>query len=228
MPANILWIGGSKGGVGKSLVAMAALDLLLGRGDRVTLVETDTSNPDVWKAYGEHVPSALVDLDDREGWIELLNLCHAEPDTALLINTAARNAEGVKSHGPLLRDALDELRRRLVTLWVINRQRDSLVLLRAYMDVMPAAANHAVHVLRNGYFGDGEKFQLYNNAKLRKAVESAGGQSLTFPDLADRVADEIFSRRLAIPAALEDLPFGNRAELLRWRREVAKTLGPVI
>ena len=58
---RIYWIGGSKGGVGKSLMTVATLDYLLARGDDVFLVECDTSNPDVWKAYEEHVKGELID-----------------------------------------------------------------------------------------------------------------------------------------------------------------------
>jgi MinD superfamily P-loop ATPase len=48
---RIYWVGGSKGGVGKSMMTLATLDYLLERGTKVVLVECDTSNPDVWKAY---------------------------------------------------------------------------------------------------------------------------------------------------------------------------------
>ena len=47
---RIYWIGGSKGGVGKSMMTLATLDYLLEGGAKVLLVECDTSNPDVWKA----------------------------------------------------------------------------------------------------------------------------------------------------------------------------------
>lgn len=50
------------------------------------------------------------------------------------------------------------------------------------------------------------------------------GKSLTFPELADRVSDDIYSKRLSITNALKELPLGNRAELSRWRNEVKKTL----
>jgi hypothetical protein len=113
----------------------------------------------------------------------------------------------------------------LVTLWVINRQRDSLELLKDYMDAIP---DTLVHVVRNGYFGDEKKFELYNNSKTRSAVEARGGQSLNFPDLADRVSDDLYSKRLSIAKALKELPIGNRAELSRWQGEVKKTLGAVI
>ena len=74
----------------------------------------------------------------------------------------------------------------------------------------------------------GKKFELYNGSKIRSAVESRGGQSLNFPDLADRVSDDLYSKRLSIAKALKELPIGNRAELSRWQGEVKKTLGAVI
>jgi MinD superfamily P-loop ATPase len=40
---NIYWVGGGKGGVGKSMLALASLDYLVGRGEQVLLVECDTS-----------------------------------------------------------------------------------------------------------------------------------------------------------------------------------------
>jgi len=38
-------------------------------------------------------------------------------------------------------------------------------------------------------------------------------KALNFPDLADRVADDLYKDRLTISAAEEKLPLGNRAEL---------------
>jgi cellulose biosynthesis protein BcsQ len=67
----IYWIGGSKGGVGKSLMTAATLDCLLERGTRVRLVESDTSNPDVWKAYKDILPVELINLDPGDGWVDL-------------------------------------------------------------------------------------------------------------------------------------------------------------
>jgi CobQ/CobB/MinD/ParA nucleotide binding domain len=225
MAKKIYLIGGSKGGVGKSMVSMATLDYLQEQGESVLLIESDTSNSDVWKTYKDSVEAELVDLDDADGWIQLVNLCDSKPDSIVVINTAARNNQGVSAYGNTLNNTLTELKRDLVTLWVINRQRDSLELLKEYMDAIP---DTLVHVLRNGYFGDEKKFQLYNDSKTRSAVESRGGRSLNFPDLADRVSDDLYSKRLSIAKALKELPIGNRAELSRWKGEVKKTLEAVI
>jgi hypothetical protein len=100
-----------------------------------------------------------------------------------------------------------------------------LELLREFTDAVPKAD---VHVVRNGYFGDERKFELYNGSKIRESIEGRGGKSVTFPDLADRVADDIYTKRLSLSAAAKTLPIGNRAELARWRGEVRKVLSEVV
>jgi hypothetical protein len=209
----IYMIGGSKGGVGKSFVTLALVDYLRRLDVNVALVETDTSNPDVMKAVHDEIECASCDLDDVSGWMDLVNFCDAHRESVIVVNTAARSQTGVAHYGGTLANALDELARHLVVLWVINRQRDSLELLLKFGATFPRAITH---VVRNSYFGASEKFALYRESNLRKAVE-AQGQSLDFPDLADRVADELRSQRLSIRKASETMHIGERAELLRWR-----------
>ena len=57
---------------------------------------------------------------------------------------------------------------------------------------------------------------LYRDSNLRKVIE-AKGQSLDFPDLADRVSHDLRSQRLSVQKAAASMPVGHRAELLRWR-----------
>ncbi|CAI8691075.1 protein mobD [Burkholderia pyrrocinia] len=209
----IYMVGGSKGGVGKSFVTLALVDDLQRTDINVVLVETDTSNPDVMKAVHAEIECASCNLDDVSGWIDFVNFCDTHRDAIVVVNTAARSQAGVEQYGGTLASALDELARRLVVLWVINRQRDSLELLLKFGATFP---NAITHVVRNGYFGSPDKFTLYRDSQLRNAVE-AQGQSLDFPDLADRVADELRSQRLSVGKAAQTMHMGERAELLRWR-----------
>lgn len=225
MGSRIYWIGGGKGGVGKSMVSMALVDYLVLQGAPLYLVDSDTSNPDVYKSYREAVPCELLDLDKVDGWIHLVNLCDTHGDKVVVVNTAARSNSAVTKFGSTLSTSLEELGRSLVALWAINRQRDSLELLKEFMD---ALADCRVHVLRNMYFGDETKFELYAGSKLRPRVESVGGKSLSFPDLADRVADDLYKDRLTIAAAATKLPLGNRAELRRWRAAVSRVMAEVV
>ena len=224
MPEKIVYVGGSKGGVGKSKLSFGVIDYMLAQGKKVLLLETDTSNPDVYKAHhkseNENIICRQVDLDTSDGWIEAVNFADEFKDHVVVINSAARSNAGIEKYGATLRETLGELDRKLFTLWIINRQRDSIELLRSFMTAFPDAA---VHILRNLYFGAPEKFELYNNSNSKKMVEKNGSTS-DFPDLADRVADKIYSGRMSIQVAMKDLPIGDRAELKRWCAEVKKVL----
>lgn len=217
----IYCVGGDKGGVGKSIVTLSLVDHLHRQGHSILLIETDTSNPDVWRCHEKTaaVESKLLLLDQADGWIALVNHCADFSDRAVVVNTAARNNSGVSAYGATLEGALPDLRRDFIALWVINRQRDSLELFRRFLKEFPAAQ---AHVLRNLHWGSEEKFELYNASAMRATVEERGGLSLSFPDLADRVADNLFSDRLSIERASQELPIGNRAELRRWRNECEK------
>ena len=127
MNAPIYYVGGSKGGVGKSKVSFALIDYLIEREKKVLLLDTDTSNPDVYKAHCPHENDNLVckiaDLDISDGWIELVNVADAHPEHFLVINSAARSNTGIEKYGSMLRETLAELNRDLVTFWAINRQQ---------------------------------------------------------------------------------------------------------
>ena len=85
-----------------------------------------------------------------------------------------------------------------------------------------------VHVVRKSYFGDKRKFEIYSGFKVREAVESRRGKSVTFPDLASGIADDTYAKRLALSAAAQALPIGDRSELARWRGEVRNVPGEVV
>lgn len=214
---KIVMVAGSKGGVGKSMVSMALLDYLAQEKQDALLVETDTSNPDVAKAYQGDVLTAPLNLDVPRGWTEMVNTIEANPDKVVIINTAARANESIEKNAKILVNALPELGRQLVTLWVINRQRDSLNLLNDYMQNVKGET----HVVINGYFGEREQFELYENSNIRKTIEGGGGKSIYFPNLVDRVSDELYTKRLTIAGAMKDMPLGNRSALTTWRADVS-------
>lgn len=226
--SKIILVGGSKGGTGKSTVCGAVFDYLAEHGKNPILIETDTSNPDVYKAYATSNHAAAIELDNVDGWIDLINFADKNRGQPLVVNTAARNSMAVSKFGKTLYSTLGELDRQLITLWTINRQRDSLELLADYLESIPVSKDHVLHVVRNLYFGEQSKYQLYNESETRKRVESGGGQTIDFPDLADRVADDLTTKRLAIKTALQELPIGNRAELLRWRSAAHQALAQVL
>ncbi len=222
MSKALILVGGGKGGVGKSLFSMAVVDFLESTKEAPFLIETDTSVPDVFKTYRETIEGELVNLDEREGWIELVNLIESRPESTIVINTGARNQTGITNFGRTLRKALPELKRKLGVFWLIDRKRESLELLSDFSEALPEAE---VHVVRNMYLGAENKFELYNGSNMRAAIERAGGKSLNFPELADRVTDAMNKGRLTIAKACKELSFGDRMEVERWRDECKAMLG---
>jgi hypothetical protein len=225
MTKPIFLIGGGKGGVGKSLLSMTVVDFLSCADRAPFLVETDTSVPDVYKTYQADTGGELVNLDEREGWIELVNLVEDKPGSTFVINTGAWNQTGISNFGKTLSKALPELKRKLIVFWLIDRKRESLELLADFLEAIPDAE---LHVVRNLYLGPEQKFEIYNSSKMKAAIEKNGGRSLNFPEVADRVTDAMNKRRLTIAKAATELPLGDRMELERWRDDCKTMLSEVI
>jgi hypothetical protein len=224
MGKPVYMVSGSKGGVGKSIISMSLIHYLTKRGEKLLLVDADTANPDVGKAYGKTVETVYINLDEKDGWMDLVNRLAEQPNETVVINTPARSGEGVRLYGTLLTESMQELGRKLVTLWVINSQRDSLQLLKEYLDMVGGGTTH---VMRNLYHGPERKFELYNGSKIRAAVESQG-KTFNFPEVADRISDQLHSERLTIQKVIEVAPIGNRAEVNRWVKECATVFDGVV
>jgi hypothetical protein len=203
--------------------SIGLLDYFEMRNRKVSLVETDTANPDVGKAYQKDVKSfSLVNLDENEGWLDLLDIVDASKDDEVVVNTAARNNEGVNRHGSMFDEKLNEFGWPFITLFLINQQRDSCEMLSEYMNVVKYGR---IHVVRNRFFGIAPSlFELYDNSALRKSVETREGLSLYLPQLATRVTNLVQSNRLTLEKAWQTATLGSRAEIERWRRECAQNI----
>lgn len=208
-----IWVGGAKGGVGKSMVGMGLIDYLRQTCEPM-LVETDTKNPDVGRSHMNEIRTEGLDLSDQDGWVGLLNYC-AEASGPVVINSAvgADETQGIDA----LEEALESVGKKLVVLWVINRQRDSIELLRDFMKSVQSAE---VHVVRNLYFGAEHKFELFNDSETKKNIEARGGKVLDFPEIADRIANELYSKRISIRRCLTTSETGTRFILGRWQNAV--------
>jgi cellulose biosynthesis protein BcsQ len=115
-------VSGSKGGVGKSIVAMSLIHYLAKRGEKLLLVDADTANLDVGKAYGKTTETVYINLDEKDGWMDLVNRLAEQPDETVVINTPARSGEGVRLYGTLLTESMQELGRKLVAVQRIEDQ----------------------------------------------------------------------------------------------------------
>ena len=142
----------------------------------------------------------------------------------MVIGTASRTTEAVQTHGHILRELLPELERKLITLWVIDEQKDSVKLLKEHLVVFP---DSEAHVIKNSKHGP-NSFGIYDNSKVRTSIEHRGGFSITMPRLGLGIVTKLYSDRLSIARALTVLPLANRYLLKNFRHSCGYALAPIL
>ncbi|MCL2009131.1 MAG: hypothetical protein FWG71_01120 [Synergistaceae bacterium] len=224
MKDTIYYIGGSKGGVGKSIITTVLIQFLIDRyGEKKTihLVETDESNPDVGRIYNGKIPVTPLVLDEREtGWITLFELLEKNENTIFVVNSAARSSRGIEVNGENFSLALQDqsVPYDLVTFWPINRQLDCVNLLMDYLRVIRYGP---VFTIRNTYWGEPKDFLIYNamvsKAKNKELAQSRINGVLDFPSLNDLITLQFYSYGKTIPEVAEMLNAFMRQIFLTWR-----------
>jgi hypothetical protein len=226
MTDTIYYIGGSKGGVGKSIITTVLVQFLIDRyGDNKTihLIETDESNPDVGRIYNGKIPVTPLVLDEQEtGWITLFGLFEKSENTIFVINSAARSSRGIEKNGENFSLALQDqsVPYDLVTFWPINRQLDCVNLLMDYLRVIHCGP---VFTIRNTYWGEPKDFLIYdsmiNKAKNKELAQSRINGVLDFPSLNDLITLQFYSYGKTIPEVSDMLNVFMRQIFLSWKNK---------
>ena len=236
---SLIVVAGVRGGVGKSLVAMAVIDWLISvEKAKVLVVDGDPDNADSFKPYKNIAPTPLpVNLDHREGWLVVADSCGEHPDAHVVVDTGARNLDSMLKFSAQIYTAVSAgLKRHVVVLWVVGGERNSVHLLRRYLD--ERTAETPLHVVCNQGAAEHPSFPLFDESDVPKRVAGLSGKIIVIPTLADRVTTLLYTHRhtlgaLADGSAMIDsndgskddskkapkrpVPFGTRVEVDRWR-----------
>jgi hypothetical protein len=222
---------GDKGGSGKSFAAMAFVDWLVERRKSAPLVvDADMRNPDAHRMFEAATRTALVNLREHDGWIELASLLDEAAESEIVVSLPGNIGDVLDTELPPFIEATKPLGVTIVLWWVINRTPDSVNLLRPARAVFGDGRSV---VVRNLFFGDEPRFRRWNESKTRTEFLNAGGLEIDLPDLHERLADQT---AMGLPAVrfsqLEGMRFGDRAEMRRWLdvvdrgfSQVADTIG---
>ena len=198
---------GRKGGVGKTFVAHATANHYHAAGRNPIIVDGDTENPDFYRPYKEELECHLLDLDVDKGWEALVDLVDKAGDRPVVVNTGARNKKCLAKYG----DVLNDLEGVDVTIFfVINTERDSLVLLKAFADIVRTK----LCVVKNGFWGEPEDFSLFAESSF------ANAPSVYFPRATDSVRQMMYSSRVPMHLLAEKMTLGQRKLAQTWMRQV--------
>lgn len=225
---NLIFCTGFKGGVGKSFLAMTMADYFHKKQKKIMMVETDGTNPDVYKTFDQKLPVVALDLDSEEGWSTLFTVCHENVDSIIIVNSAARADRGFAQNVDTLACASEALQRQVISFFMLNAERDSMDLLCDFVDASKAIKEHKIVVVKNGYFGGEESFGMFDNSKVKKTIEMSGGASLYLAALPSIVRQKIKIDRLTLEEAQQKLPFGDKMFLEAWIKKTHKMLDSVL
>ena len=224
MKNTIFYVGGSKGGIGKSLISTVLVQFLLDKyGDtkKVHLIETDESNPDVGRMYQGKIPVSAFILDEREaGWITFFDILERSENSLFVVNSAARSNYGIEANGGNFSAALEERSDKydLVTFWPINRQVDCVNLLLDYLRIVQFGP---VFTIRNEYWGKPEDFEIYKSVtekpKNRELVQSRIRGVLNFPSLNDLITMQLYTYGKTLPEIPDKLNVFKRQIFKSWQ-----------
>ena len=203
----VVFVGGVKGGTGKSFVSMLGLHAFISKGIIPTLVETDTSNPDVYKTYqkkenesDEKCKVLAYNIDDKDSWIMCMNQIYEIQEKhqgPVIINSAARDDKTLAENGATL-----NIFPNLKTLWVINKHKDSIEQLKLYIEIVKSP----ICVIKNGIHGEEYSFDIFN-----KFNEKYKLSNIYLPVLFQELTDRLYNNREPYHVAMEHLSIFGRA-----------------
>ncbi len=240
MPVKTIMVDGDKGGVGKSLVTRAIVDLYLnaeeaGIGNRrymLAVYDADRRNPDVcgrggYTAHDHIVAADLVALDSEAGWIDfgnrlepILRLGRADDtEVRIIVSMPAQIGQIFDGSVALVNTLLQGL--HAVPVWVLSRTREGVTALEDRIRAYPAQYATGVAV-RNLFFGDREKFAIWETSDLRQTLVHAGQWAdVILPEMNDLVFERIGRTPFHIAAQTGTqsgpLGWGEHAALSAWR-----------
>ena len=225
--ANIHFIGGEKGGVGKSLVSRLVAQYLIDKELPFLGFDTDRSHGALLRFYAGFASPVLIDR--YEALDSIIEAAVEQPDRRLLVDLAAQ------THDPLVKwmdesGVLDMAGESgfTITYWhVMDSGRDSVDLLKKLLDRFGARLNYVL--VRNQMRGD--DFGMLEQSGEQERALGFGAHVVTIKHLSDSIIQKIDASSSSFWAAQHDadksrtgLGMMDRQRLKMWLRDAYRQL----
>ena len=185
--SQIHFIGGEKGGVGKSLVARLLAQYCIDRGLPFAAYDTDRSHGALLRFYAEYATPASV--DDHDSLDRIVEAAVEVPGRRVLVDLAAQTHEAMRrwAEEAGLSEFAAENDVSLAWWHVMDSGRDSVDLLGRLLDTLPEGTR--LVLVRNEVRGD--RFELLDaSPQLARALE-AGAKVVTLRKLPESTMQKI-------------------------------------
>jgi hypothetical protein len=212
-----------KGGTGKSTFTRALVDILDARNIDYLAYDGDRRNSQLHRHYhnvGGGVNKLNFSIEGgADELIEAMDCCGAPVMVVDLPGGGVELLERLDSQMSFLADAAD-MGYAVTMVSVMSRIKDSVNALRLLMDLTGDSARHIA--VKNLYWGDEQKFSLFDGSATKQRLLDAGGLVMTMPDLFDDTYSIIDEHSLSFRAAIEDtrLTRPHRSRVNQWLRQL--------
>ena len=185
--SKIHFIGGEKGGVGKSVVARVVAQYLIDKGIPFLGFDTDRSHGALLRFYTAY--SSPVVVDSYESLDLIVESAIANPDKRILVDLAAQ------THDPLARwmdesgvlEMADEGGYSLTYWHVMDSGKDSVDLLKKLLDRFGSRLNYVV--VLNQLRGD--NFDIFDKSSEKSRLAELGSPVISLKRLHEPVINKI-------------------------------------
>lgn len=225
---------GAKGGVGKSQWAQCLINNF-SKKDGIIVFETDTQVPDVARGVQNtkrDIELQFADLRSEEGWLKLLEALQylykdqKHTNKHVIISLPGADMD-ISQYIDMIGDLKEVMQFKLWEWFLLNSQKDSVVLLKESLESGFGAIADRKVAVRNGFFGKEESFTIFNNSETSKLVEIA-----YLPNLAASTAKELRNSSMTIDEtvaqAMEAGEWVYSSNLKRWAIKVDQEIDRIM
>lgn len=179
--SSINFIGGEKGGVGKSVTARILAQYFLDTGKAFTGFDTDRSHNSFTRFYPDFASPVVV--DSFEGLDVIAEAFETNPEQNVIVDLAAQTAAPLARwiHDSELFEVLGDLRVAINFWHVIDEGKDSVNLLADLMASVGTTPNYII-VLNHGR---GSDFSLMQSSSAMLQALAFGARVIELPHLQD-------------------------------------------
>lgn len=176
--ARIHFIGGEKGGVGKSVVARVLAQYYIDKNLPFSAFDADLSHGALMRYYGEF--TSAVDISDFESADQIAEAA-AEKGNDVIVDLAAQSSRSIDRW--VTESGLVDFAREIgaeITFWhVMDDGSDSLRLLERLLATYGEGPRYVL--VRN--HGRGKDFSMLNDSEAKAKADSFGATTIDLPEL---------------------------------------------
>ncbi len=216
--STLHFIGGEKGGVGKSVVARILAQYFIDRDMPFTGYDSDKSHGALLRFYAGFASPVVI--DDYGNLDRVVEAAAANPDQRILVDLAAQThhalARWIDDSG--LIDLAPEVGLSITYWHVMDAGRDSVDLLKILLDAFGGRIN--LVLVENALRGD--RFDILEESGEKARAKKLGARVITLGHLADTTMQKIDARNTSFWAAIQpsDMGGANLGMLERQRVKV--------